>query len=151
MEIRSAIFVDVPALVNLASSSEHAAHWTPAQHLKLITSGDSVYLIAVDSSGPCGFIAGSFMDADGEIENIVVSPSRQREGIASALLKEFLKLARSREAKRMLLEVRASNAAAHGFYQKHGFTENGRRKNYYSAPQDDAVLYELTLKGDAPD
>jgi len=151
MEIRSAIFVDVPAVVQLANSSEHAAHWTPAQHLKLITSGDSVYLIAADTSGPCGFIAGNFMDTEGEIENIVVSPSRQREGVASALLTEFLKLARLREAKRILLEVRASNSAARSFYQKHGFNENGRRKNYYSAPQEDAVLYELALTGDAPD
>ena len=46
---------------------------------------------------------------------------------------------------RLLLEVRAGNAAAIGLYRKYGFIETGRRKNYYPLPEggyEDAILME---------
>ena len=46
---------------------------------------------------------------------------------------------------RLLLEVRAGNAAAQSLYLKYGFTEVGIRKHYYPLPEgghEDAVLME---------
>ena len=45
----------------------------------------------------------------------------------------------------LMLEVRASNAPAIALYEKHGFAAVGRRKNYYDAPREDAVLMTLTF------
>jgi len=39
----------------------------------------------------------------------------------------------------MFLEVRLSNAAAIGLYEKMGFTELGRRANYYKVRDKSAV------------
>jgi len=41
--------------------------------------------------------------------------------------------------------VRESNSGARAFYSSRGFTEQGRRKNYYSQPVEDALLLVLVL------
>jgi ribosomal-protein-alanine N-acetyltransferase len=46
----------------------------------------------------------------------------------------------------VILEVRASNAAAVGFYRALGFAENGRRARYYADPEEDALLMRLGLE-----
>ena len=46
----------------------------------------------------------------------------------------------------LMLEVRASNAPAIALYEKHGFAAVGRRKNYYDAPKEDAILMTLEFK-----
>ena len=44
------------------------------------------------------------------------------------------------------LEVRASNAAAIALYKGAGFRPVGTRRNFYTAPQEDAVLMTWTAK-----
>jgi [ribosomal protein S18]-alanine N-acetyltransferase len=46
----------------------------------------------------------------------------------------------------LMLEARASNLQAAEFYLRAGFAEIGRRRAYYSAPIEDAVLLELRLR-----
>jgi len=41
--------------------------------------------------------------------------------------------------------VRASNESAQSFYRAHSFREVGRRRNYYSNPTEDAILYSLAI------
>ena len=56
--------------------------------------------------------------------------------------------ARKAEARRLYLEVAASNAAALRLYQKLGFAEIGRRKGYYErpgSPPEDAINLSLAL------
>ena len=40
----------------------------------------------------------------------------------------------------LTLEVRASNNAAIGLYEKHGFHRAGLRPGYYQKPKEDAVI-----------
>ncbi len=63
--------------------------------------------------------------------NIGVNPKFNRKGLASQLLHRLLLISRINHAKHMWLEVRASNQAARGLYQKFDFNEVGLRKNYY--------------------
>ncbi len=82
---------------------------------------------------------------EGEIARIAVEPSCRQRGVAGRL---FDRLVQSCEAKgicRLMLEVRRSNEAAISFYRKYGFTEDGVRKNYYSAPFEDAILMSKRL------
>lgn len=81
---------------------------------------------------------------EGNLDNIAVAPHCRRRGVADALLSALTGFGREHLAA-LMLEVRSSNAPAIALYEKHGFAAVGRRKNYYSAPKEDAVLMTLTF------
>ena len=146
MRIRRAIPADIPALAALESSTATAAHWTSDQY-EAAFSGQTpsrVILIAEDT-GVQGFIAGRAVDQEWEIENIAVAGSARRSGFGTRLIEEFLNLARSQRAEAVFLEVRESNLAARRLYEKWAFVEAGRRKRYYTLPDEDAIVYRLRL------
>ena len=45
----------------------------------------------------------------------------------------------------VIYQVKVLNAAAVALYHKWGFLPVGRRKNYYTAPTEDAILMTVTL------
>ena len=92
-----------------------------------------------------GFLVARTLESEWEIENIAVIAERQRSGLGRALLGELVSRARLAGGSSVILEVRESNAAACALYEKLGFMEEGRRKSYYHAPKEDAVLYRLRL------
>jgi len=70
-------------------------------------------------------------------------------GVGTALLMEMLSRAQKSESYSVFLEVRESNSAARALYAKVGFEESGRRKDYYSHPGEDAILYSKTLRNES--
>jgi ribosomal-protein-alanine N-acetyltransferase len=90
----------------------------------------------------CGFVCARAVAGEWEIENVVVAAEFLRRGIADELLRELVQRAES-EASAILLEVRESNLPARRLYEKHGFCEVGRRREYYREPAEDAILYAL--------
>lgn len=78
------------------------------------------------------------------IMNVAVAPPMRRRGIARQLVDHALGEGRAQGVRRMLLEVRASNEPAVSLYERFGFTRTGVRKDYYSDPQEDAILMELS-------
>lgn len=105
----------------------------------------------VACAGEGGEVAGYllFWRLAGEIElhRIAVAPARLRRGIASRLLDRLLEAGRAWGCERVVLEVRASNRAAIAFYERRGFSLAGRRRGYYSRPDEDALVYALSLAG----
>ena len=83
---------------------------------------------------------------EGYINNIAVLEEYRKQGVASALLEVFIRFAEANDLAFLTLEVRASNAPAIALYGKHGFEEVGRRKNYYDAPKEDALLMTRYFK-----
>ena len=75
--------------------------------------------------------------------NLAVIESMRHKGIAKALVTEALELGQAQAAVRAVLEVRASNHAAHALYRSLGFRNVSTRPKYYSNPTDDALLMEL--------
>ena len=101
-------------------------------------------LAAVDRDGKVLGYAGVLVVLDeGYITNVAVAPQYRRRGIASALLGVFDRFARGNHLAFLTLEVRASNAAAIALYEKLGYRQMGRRKNYYEHPREDAILMTL--------
>lgn len=76
---------------------------------------------------------------EGYIDNIAVIPDARRHGVASALLDVFCRFGAANLAF-LTLEVRSSNAAAIGLYEKFGFQRVGLRPGYYQHPREDAVI-----------
>jgi tRNA threonylcarbamoyladenosine biosynthesis protein TsaB len=147
LKIRSAAPADIPALMALEKQASAGAHWSSAQY-QTAFSGESpprVALVLEEKAGMRGFLIARALGNEWEIENIVIAGSARRRGLGTKLLGEFLKIARSRGAKAVFLEVRESNLAARRLYEKLRFMENGRRKLYYREPDEDAIVCTFHL------
>ncbi len=81
---------------------------------------------------------------DAEIIRIATDPRYRRQGIGSMLLNELLREAHKRNIHSIFLEVRSSNIAAVSLYEQAGFEKAGVRRNYYSAPVEDAIIMRYT-------
>ncbi|MBE9166271.1 ribosomal protein S18-alanine N-acetyltransferase [Pleurocapsales cyanobacterium LEGE 06147] len=69
-----------------------------------------------------------------------IHPDYRGQGLGQLLLYTLLVKAVECQLKRATLEVRASNQAALGLYQKFGFQVAGRRKGYYQLTGEDALI-----------
>ena len=87
--------------------------------------------------------AGGLTSAD--LLTIATVPAARGRGIASLMLTELVSTAREVSCPDVLLEVRQSNEAAQRLYARHGFVPIGRRRRYYQAPPEDAVVMRLML------
>jgi len=79
--------------------------------------------------------------------NITVKPENQGRGLGLALLEHLMSRAHAANARECFLEVRDSNTAAFRLYERYGFNEIGRRRDYYPAVggREDAVVMACTL------
>ena len=84
---------------------------------------------------------------EGHLLNLSVAAARQRAGHGSELLKQALRLARSRGAQHLFLEVRPSNLGAKALYNRFGFRQAAVRPGYYPAHggREDALVLTLAL------
>ena len=92
-----------------------------------------------------GYIVARETAGELHINNVAVRRGYRRRGIGAALLTRILDEARRRKANAAFLEVRSTNQAAQSLYEKSGFKAIARRPNYYSEPQEDAVVMSLLL------
>jgi ribosomal-protein-alanine N-acetyltransferase len=74
-----------------------------------------------------------------------VHPDHRRHRIASRLLHAALDALWEEGVQIAFLEVRESNQGARVFYERHGFAEVGRRRNYYRLPREDALILARSL------
>jgi ribosomal-protein-alanine N-acetyltransferase len=79
------------------------------------------------------------------VQNLAVHPAHRRKGLGRLLLQEAIEEGRERGATAALLEVRRSNEAAQSLYRSLGFTEIGTRREYYSLPREDALLFRKEI------
>ena len=120
--------------------------WTRDQLAAQMSDSMYIFLAAEDESGRAvGYVGLMYVLDEGYISNVAVSPSRRREGIGDMLLTELYARAKAKKLSFLTLEVRESNAPAQSLYKKHGYTEVGMRKGYYSLPKEDAVLMTCFL------
>jgi ribosomal-protein-alanine N-acetyltransferase len=79
--------------------------------------------------------------------NITVKPESQGRGLGLTLLEKLMSRAYELNARECFLEVRASNQSAYRLYERYGFNEVGRRRDYYPAVggREDALVMACTL------
>jgi [ribosomal protein S18]-alanine N-acetyltransferase len=150
-------------MTSLERQSSSAAHWTQ-QHYDCLfppatdrsISERYAWIVEEDQSlqseehlealpRVLGFLVAHRTNDEYELENVVVSTKARRRGIGTLLVTQLLAHSRKTHASSIFLEVRESNHAARALYEKFGFETAGLRKNYYSSPEENAVLYRLNL------
>lgn len=92
-----------------------------------------------------GYIIYWHIGEDVQINNVAVHPDVRGKGVGEALLRFVIEKVRDKGATFISLEVRMSNAAAQALYRKLGFDVLGVRKNYYTNPDEHALLMGLML------
>ncbi len=90
--------------------------------------------IAYVQNKPVGFILCWIIEDVCDLLSVGVLPEFRREGMGLHLLNYGLITAKDMGAKRMMLEVNITNAAAIKLYEDNGFVRDGVRKAYYSQP-----------------
>lgn len=109
----------------------------------------AAFLVAEDESGKVLGYAGLLVMMDeGYITNVAVFPEYRRLGVAAKIIEVYMNFAKANQLAFLTLEVRPSNAAAIALYQRFGFEEVGRRKNYYDLPKEDALILTRYFKED---
>ncbi|MBQ7385112.1 MAG: ribosomal protein S18-alanine N-acetyltransferase [Ruminococcus sp.] len=107
---------------------------------------NSIFLMAFDGETPIGYVGLSVVFDEGYMGNLAVLEAYRRKGVGKALMQELLNECVKLDLAFATLEVRASNTPAVKLYESLGFTEVGRRKNYYKEPLEDALLLTKFLK-----
>ena len=92
---------------------------------------------------PIAYVLGRLIAPEAEIYRIAVLPDYRQRGIGYRLLSYAVKTERGRGLECAFLEVREGNIAARALYRAFGFSEMGKRKNYYKNPTEDAVVMVL--------
>lgn len=135
----------LPAVAALEKVCFPADPWSEALFRAALDNPRVRVLLAQGEDGELlGYAVLSAVLDEGNLDNIAVAPQARRQGVADALLSALTGFGREHLAC-LMLEVRASNAPAMALYEKHGFAAVGRRKNYYEAPREDAILMTLTF------
>ena len=114
--------------------------WTEQQLRSQLPDASHEFIAAVDGGRVLGYVGMMFVLDEGYISNVAVSPECRRLGIGDALIAEMDSRAKRLALSFATLEVRESNYAAIALYGSRGFRGEGRRKNYYDHPKEDAII-----------
>ncbi|PMN05672.1 ribosomal-protein-alanine N-acetyltransferase [Vibrio splendidus] len=119
----------------------HSHPWSENMIRDLNSRGGCHRVLEVDGKVVGYFYAQNIV---GEVTllTIAVDPKQQGKGYGKALVEHFLDMCEQADAESAWLEVRESNVNAFNLYEKAGFNEVDRRRNYYPTKQgnEDAII-----------
>ena len=119
--------------------------WSEQAILETLDQKQTMILLAYEDKKLIGYLILYYVLEDGEIARIAVDDAYRRQGVASKILWELECLCEDNGVSKLLLDVRESNICARRFYEKHGFVQDGLRKDYYSDPVEDGILMSCEL------
>ena len=107
----------------------------------LIKANNSFIYVYLIENKVCGYLM--VLDSIDVYEILAIATVKEyrNEGIAQELLDKI-------KTKDIFLEVRESNQIAINFYKKNNFKEISIRKNYYSEPNENAIIMKLEVNNE---
>ncbi len=142
--VRPAVAADLDAIMAIELRS-FTDPWTGAAIASAMSTAGAIATVAESDRGIIGCMLGRAAAGEGEIHSVAVNPDERGRGIGSLLVADAIERFVAAGAGTVWLEVRESNAAARALYRQAGFTEAGRRRKYYRAPVEDALVLQLEL------
>jgi len=111
-------------------------------YLKTLIKNDNsfIYIYLIDNQ-VCGYLMVLDSIDVYEILAIATVEEYRNKGIAQELLDKI-------KTKDIFLEVRESNQVAINFYKKNKFNQISIRKNYYSEPNENAIIMKLEVNNE---
>lgn len=114
--------------------------WSERSILDTLENPKTICLVAERIGRIVGYLIVYTAEEEADIARIATVKESRRFGVASELIHALDVVCWENQIQIIMLDVRESNEAARAFYEKHGFTKDGVRENYYSNPLEDAIL-----------
>jgi len=149
VEIRAVTAEDLPRILDIENAS-YSVPWSEATFRGLLRRRDADLTVAVADGEIIGYAVFWCVVDQGELGNVAVTAEWRGRGIAALLIDEIVRLADRRGVAELFLEVRPSNATARRLYERFGFIQVGRRRNYYQRPTEDALVMRRPVHLDIP-
>lgn len=144
LEIRTMRSADLPQVM-LIELSTFTMPWSEATFRGLLRRRDSDLWVADIKGEIAGYAVFWAVLDQGELGNVAVDEAHRGKGIGSRLIKAVLDRANQRGVREIFLEVRKTNVRAQDLYKSFGFSEVGRRRNYYLEPLEDALVMKKII------
>lgn len=141
-EIRDMERADIPAVAGLEALI-YPQPWSPRVFFDELAMDSRAYVVAVDDNNVIiGYGGLLIVEHDAHITTVAVAPDARGRHVGTHIMLALVERAVRAKARHLTLEVRITNAAAQGLYDRFGFSPVGRRKNYYQ--DEDALVMWAT-------
>lgn len=145
LTVRGMTAADIPPLLKIELVS-FPVPWSVGMFMIQLGLGDETEnLVILSGDRLIGYISSWYGYEELHILSIAVAPEDRGGEAAAMLLDEAVEKSREKGCLKVVLEVRVTNGRAIRFYEKHGFTQVGRRKGYYSDSGEDALILEKEI------
>ena len=140
MEIRPWKYEDILSISEMEKECFPQEPWS----FKMLASSfetDSFFGVLAEEGGEIIGYGGITVAGDtADIDNIAVTEPYRCGGVGTQLILKLLEVAKSKDVKKVFLEVRVSNSVAMELYIKNGFKGTYARTRYYSDGEDCLVM-----------
>jgi ribosomal-protein-alanine N-acetyltransferase len=145
--LRPAVEADLNQVVQIERAS-FGDPWTEESFRRLLGGHPAIFLVIgyPPDLRVAGYVIAFSVGEDAELLNVAVEPTFRGRGLAGQMLDAVMVELGGRGVRTAFLEVRESNSAARALYDSRGFTEVGRRRNYYRRPVEDALVMRRILE-----
>ena len=117
-----------------------SAPWSEKSIASELSNPLSLWVVAVEGDKLVGYVGSQMVLGEADMMNLAVDPAYRRLGVGKSLVSTLVDMLKSKDVYCLTLEVRASNEQAINLYMGAGFSQVGRRPNYYSNPREDALI-----------
>ena len=111
-----------------------------------LTNETARFYVLRDNEKLLGYIGSNNICNEVYITNVAVNGACRGKGYGKKLVNRLLKQSELEKAFFVTLEVRESNENAIKLYEKCGFKKIGERKNFYSKPTENALIYTYYIE-----
>ncbi|KAK9825611.1 hypothetical protein WJX74_010181 [Apatococcus lobatus] len=153
VELREAIPADVRRLLHIERSSFPKGDHTPHGFMRMSIENqhkeeykETSVLVAEINGKIEAYTVAWLVGDELQVIDLAVDRAWRRQGLGKLLMERLVKMCLRDPPLKVILEVRASNAAALQLYASLGYEITGRRKNYYHHPQEDGILLMQVLQ-----
>lgn len=132
------------AAVEEVEKASFGMPWSRESFWEEAVNDKAYYLLILDEDKVIGYAGTWVLFDEAQITNVAIVPSYRGKGVGFILMRELMQIVKTLGANAMTLEVRPSNAAAIGLYEKLGFKSVGLRPGYYQDNGEAAMIMWLT-------
>lgn len=142
--VRDLVREDLGAVMEIETVS-FSTPWKRTTFSGLLSRADTDLLAAAEGARLLGYAVCWTVVDQAELGNVAVAPDARGRGVGRRLVEAALERVGRRGARECFLEVRESNLGAQALYRECGFEVVGRRRRYYTAPVEDALVMRADL------